>query len=180
METHTIPSPHPTHQLHPKTCHTPPLHTTTGTHPRKYNLNIYIANSKALTLLNPHSIQQSMNIALTQAYGYTVQTTLLDTNTTYACNIDITTSYADIPTPLQPHYTTTILNTKPHNRKWNPKDFVYTDGSQVKGNNTLGAGVVNPRTGHVTHVEIKSQNEKHTINRAELAAITTALRTENT
>ena len=97
-----------------------------------------------------------MNIALTQAYGYTVQTTLLDTNPTYALNIDNTTSYTNIPTPAQPHYTNTILYTKPHNRKWNPKDFVYTDGSQVKGNNTLGAGVVNPRTEHVTHIEIKS------------------------
>jgi ribonuclease HI len=73
-----------------------------------------------------------------------------------------------------------ILHTKPHNRKWNPKNFVYTDGSQVKGNNTLGAGVVNPRKEHITKVEIKSQKERHTIDRAELAAITTALRTENT
>jgi hypothetical protein len=121
-----------------------------------------------------------MNIALTQAYGYTVQTTLLDTNTIDACYIDSTTAYIDIPTPIQPHYTTTILNTIPHNRKWNPKDFVYTDGSQIKGNNTLGAGVVNPRTEQVTYIEIKFQNERHTINRAELAAITTALRTENT
>jgi ribonuclease HI len=40
--------------------------------------------------------------------------------------------------------------------------------------------VVNLRTGHVTHIAIKSQKEKHTINRAELAAITTALRTDNT
>jgi ribonuclease HI len=29
------------------------------------------------------------------------------------------------------------------------------------------------------NIEIKSQKERHTINRAELAAITTALRTEN-
>jgi ribonuclease HI len=120
-----------------------------------------------------------MNIALTQAYGYTVQTTLLDTNTTDACKIDNTTSYTYTPTPVQPHCTTTTLNTKPHNRKCNPKDFVYTDGSQVKGNNTLRAGVVNPRIEQATHIEIKSQNERRTINRAELAAITTALRTEN-
>ena len=53
----------------------------------------------------------------------------------------------------------TILNTKTHNRKWNPKDFVYTNGSQVKGNNTLEADVVDPRTAHVTHIEIKSQKK---------------------
>ena len=121
-----------------------------------------------------------MNTTLTQAYGHKVQTTLIDTNTIDALDIDNNTSYKDIPTPIQTHHTTTILNTKPHNRKWNPTDFVYTDGSQVKGNNTLGAGVVNPQKYHVAHIEIKSQKERHTINRAELAAITTALRMENT
>jgi hypothetical protein len=75
---------------------------------------------------------------------------------------------------MQAHQTTTILYNKPHNRKWNPKDFVYKDGSQVQGNNTLGAEVVSPRTQTITHIEIKSQKERHTINRADLAAITVA------
>jgi ribonuclease HI len=39
----------------------------------------------------------------------------------------------------------------------------------------LGASIVNPRTHTTTHIEIKSQPERHTINRAELAAITLAL-----
>jgi hypothetical protein len=95
-------------------------------------------------------------------------------------SIDINTSYKDIPTPIQTRQTTTILNTKPHNKKWNPKDFAHTDGSQVKGNDTLGAGVVNPRTQHVTHIDIKSLKERHTINIAELAVITLALRRKNT
>jgi hypothetical protein len=86
-----------------------------------------------------------MNKTRTQAYGYTVQTTLIDTTTLDASNIDSNTSYKDTPTPIQTHQTTTILYTKPHNRKWNPKDFVYAYGSQVKDNNTLGAGVINPR-----------------------------------
>ena len=109
-----------------------------------------------------------------------MQTTLIGTNTIDALNIDNNTSYKDIPTPIQTRHTTTILNTEPHSRSWNPKDFFYTNGSQVKGNNTLGAGVVSPRTKHVTHIDIKSQKERHTINRADLAAITTALRMENT
>ena len=113
-------------------------------------------------------------------YGYSVQTTQIETNTIDATNIDSNTTYKDIPTPIQAHHTTTILNTKPRNRKWDPKDFVYTDGSQVKGNNILGAGVFNPRTQHVTHTDIKSQKERHGINRAELAAITMALRMKNT
>ena len=86
-----------------------------------------------------------MNIALTQAYGHIMQITLIDTNTIDALNIANNTSYKDILTLIQIHRTTTILNTKPHSKKWNPKDFIYTEGSQVKGNNTLGAGVVNPR-----------------------------------
>ena len=121
-----------------------------------------------------------MNTALTKAYCYTVQTTLIDTTTLDATNIDSSTSYKDIPTSIQTHQTNTIEYTKPHNRKWNPKDFVYTYGSQVKGNYTLGAGVVNPRTHTITYIDIKSQKERHTINKAELAAITTALKQENT
>ncbi len=105
LETHTIPNPQPTHQLHPQKSHTPPhTHTTIGTHPRKYNLNIYIvANLKARTLLEPHSIQHTMNSALTQAYGHAMQTTQIDTTTLDATNIDSNTSYKDIPTPIQTH-----------------------------------------------------------------------------
>jgi ribonuclease HI len=44
----------------------------------------------------------------------------------------------------------------------------------------LGAGVVNLRTNSITHINIKSQPERHTIDRAELAAIAMALKQENT
>ena len=120
-----------------------------------------------------------MNMALTQAYGYTVKTTLIDT-TILDAYIDISTSYKDTPTPIQTHQTTTILYTKPHNIKWNPKDFVYTNGSQVNGKTTLGAGVVNPRTHTITHIDIKSEKERQTINKAEQAIITATLKQENT
>jgi ribonuclease HI len=56
-----------------------------------------------------------------------------------------------------------------------PQRLVYTNGSQVKGNNTLGAGVINPGSQTTTHIDIKSRKGRHTINRAELAAITVAL-----
>jgi ribonuclease HI len=46
----------------------------------------------------------------------------------------------------------------------------------VKGNPIMGASIVNSRTQTTTHIEIKSQPERHTINRAELAAITLALK----
>ncbi len=45
----------------------------------------------------------------------------------------------------------------------------------VTSNPILGASITNPRTHSTTHIEIKSQPERHTINRAELAAITIAL-----
>ena len=40
--------------------------------------------------------------------------------------------------------------------------------------------MVNPRTNSITHIDIKSQPGRHTINRAELAAIAVALKQENT
>jgi ribonuclease HI len=40
--------------------------------------------------------------------------------------------------------------------------------------------VVNPRTNSITHIDIKSQSERHTIDRAELVAIAVALKKENT
>ena len=49
------------------------------------------------------------------------------------------------------------------------------NGSLVTCNPILRASIVNPRTQTTTHIEIKSQPERHTINRAELAAITLAL-----
>jgi ribonuclease HI len=50
----------------------------------------------------------------------------------------------------------------------------------VKENPTLGAGVTNPNTLIITHIDIKSQPERHTINRAELAAIAGTHKQENT
>ena len=39
--------------------------------------------------------------------------------------------------------------------------------------------MVNPRINSITHIDIKSQPERHTINRVELAAIAVALKQEN-
>ncbi len=44
----------------------------------------------------------------------------------------------------------------------------------------MGAGVFNPRTHTITQIDIKSQSERHTINRAEHATIIVALRHEIT
>ena len=53
------------------------------------------------------------------------------------------------------------------------------DGSQNAGNSTLGASIVNPHTQTTTHIEIKSQLERHTLNMAELSAIIAALHLDN-
>jgi ribonuclease HI len=49
------------------------------------------------------------------------------------------------------------------------------NGSQKAGNPTQGASVMNPHAQTTSNIEIKSQSERHTINKAELAAITVAL-----
>jgi len=81
--------------------------------------------------------------------------------------------------PYPPHPSKpTHIDTTPichFHAAWEPTDFIYTAGSQIKGNPTLGASVVDPKHNTTTHIEIKSQPERHTINRAELDAITTAL-----
>ncbi len=64
---------------------------------------------------------------------------------------------------------------RPYYAEWDPKEYVYKDGSLVTGNPTLGASIVDPGAQTTTHIQIKSQPERHTINRAELEAITIAL-----
>jgi ribonuclease HI len=81
--------------------------------------------------------------------------------------------------PYPPHPPTpSHIDTTPirhFHATWTPTGFIYTDGSQITGNPTLVASVVDPKHNTITHIEIKSQPERHTINRAELAAIATAL-----
>ena len=50
----------------------------------------------------------------------------------------------------------------------------------MKGNPTIGARVTNPNTLITIHIDIESQPKRHTVNRAELAAIAIALRQDNT
>jgi len=150
-------------------------------HPR-YNLHVYlVAKSKALSQLHATNIYiNAQTTFLTKEYGQRAQITKIDMTLLDAQIIDCSESYTSTPTPILSHYTTTILQTKTHNRRWNPCDFIDTDGSQVKGSPTLGAGVVNPKTNSITHIDIKSQPKRHTMNRAELAAIAVTIKQENT
>jgi hypothetical protein len=91
-------------------------------------------------------------------------------------HIDSHTTYTEqYPYSPYPPHTPIPLTPKQFRVAWDPKSFIYTDGSQKTGNHTLGAAIVNPRTGITFHIDIKSQEERHTINRAELSAITLAL-----
>jgi ribonuclease HI len=158
----------------------PHKHATQHHHHPKYNIHIYlVANSKALTRLDATNIHKTLNTSLTHEYGHITQTHKIDTTRLEKTNRDCCKSYTNTPTPTQPRPNTTILQTTQHKRRWNPRDFIYTEGSQVKGTHTLGARLVNPRTNTITHIDIKSQPERHTINRAELAAIAMALKQYN-
>ena len=66
---------------------------------------------------------------------------------------------------------------KTHNLKYNPNDMVYTDGSLKKESNSTGAGVYGILNGKEICLKIhpSKPGPVHTINRAELNAIHTAL-----
>ena len=142
----------------------------------KPKLNIYlIANEKALALLNHQHITNTLRLALTKLTGKTTPITL-NLKQKDPRHIDSHTTYTEqYPYTQNPQYTPLPLIYKKFHAAWDPKRFVYTDGSQKRGNPTLGAAIVNPETGITYHIESKSQEERHTINRAELAAITLAL-----
>jgi ribonuclease HI len=77
-----------------------------------------------------------------------------------------------MPTHL---HTTLACRISSFHAAWRLKYSIYTDGSQITVKPTLGASIVDPATHTTTRMEIKSQSERHTINRAVLMAITLAL-----
>ena len=115
-----------------------------------------VVNSKALTKLDATNIQDTLNKTLTYEYGQQIHTTIIDTTQKDVHAINNTKIYTENPAPVNSHTITRILDTKPHNREWNPQEFVYTYGSQIKSFPILRARVVNPRTNTTTHTEIKS------------------------
>jgi len=154
--------------------YTPPNDTQNA--PHKYRLNIYyVANEKALALLHPSSLNH-LRDTLTQTYGITHKFTPPILNKKDASHMNSRAAYTE---PYPPHpLTPPRIDTTPirhFHTTWTPTDFIYKHGSQIKGNPTLGASVVDPRKNTTTHMEIKSQPDRHIINRAELATITTAL-----
>jgi len=111
----------------------PHTHTKQQHNHSKYNLHVYlVAKSKALyyiSRLDATNIYNSLTTSLTQEYGKRSQTTKIDATLSDAHTIDSSKSYTNTTTPILPHTTTTILQTKTYSRRWNSRDFIYTDGS---------------------------------------------------
>jgi hypothetical protein len=141
-------------------------------------LNIYfVANEKVLRLLDPDYITHTLHETLSTILGRDTQPITLTLNLKDPAQLDNNQAYKE-PYPSIPMKT--APNNPPHIRPyhtaWNPKAYIYTDGPLVAGYPTLGASIVNPSSQTTTHIEVKSQPERHTKNRAELATITLALK----
>jgi ribonuclease HI len=150
---------------------------TTQNHTHNTRLNIYlVANEKALRLLNRDYIIHTLHETQSNLLGQNAQPITLNINLTDPTHLDSNQAYKDlypsIPSKIYPNDPPRI---RPYHGAWSPTDFIYPDESLVTCNPILGASIVNPKTHITTHIEIKSQPERHTINRVELAAITLAL-----
>jgi hypothetical protein len=75
--------------------------------------------------------------------------------------------------------TITTADTPPIPMPWipqfSPKEWVYTDGSDIKGQPRLGAAMVHIPTNTTIFIDAAGCEETHTIMRAEIVAIHTAL-----
>jgi len=142
--------------------------------PHIKNLDIYlVANEKALGLLNRAHIVINLRDTINGLFDINLKTIPLDLSKKYSPYLNSRHTYT---TPYSPPPATARQHPyKKFQEAWQATNFIYTDGSQIMGNPTLGASIVVPRTKTTTRIEIKSQPERQTINRAELAAITTAL-----
>jgi len=108
----------------------PHTHTEQQHNHSKYNMQVYlVVNSKAISQLDATNIHNTLTTTLTREYGQRAQITTNDTTLSDEQNIDSSKSYTNTPTPALPHDTTSILQTKLHDRRWNPREFIYTDGS---------------------------------------------------
>ena len=144
---------------------------------RNPKLNIYlVANEKALSTLDRPKILHTLRDAFTKLEGAKTPAISLNLTMKDPQHIDNSQSYT-YPYPETPTRTchNTIYPIGPFQAAWNPNNYIYTDGSQKRGNPTLGASIVNPSANTTTHIDVKSQPERHTINRAELTAITLTL-----
>ena len=131
---------------------------------------------KTLRLLNHHYITHTLHETLSKLLGQDTQLITLNINLNDPTHMDSSLAYKDpYPSISSRTYPIDPPQIRLYHAAWNPTDFIYTDRSLVTSNPTLGASIFNQKTHTTTHIGIKSQPERHTINRAELAAINIAL-----
>ena len=136
-----------------------------------------VANEKALSTLDQPKILHTLRESFTKLEGAKTPAISLNLTMKDPQHIDNSQSYTDpYPEPITRTRHITRYPIGPFRAAWNPNDYIYTDSSQKTGNPTLGASIVNPFTHTTTHIDVKSQPERHTINRAELTTNTITLR----
>jgi ribonuclease HI len=135
-----------------------------------------VAHEKAQTILDKPTILRTLGKAFARLDGDKQSAITLDLTIKDSQHIDIIQSYTDpYPETLLIKHHNTRYPIRPFQAAWNLNNYIYTDGSQKTGNLTLGAAIVNTATHTTTHIDVKSQPERQTINRAELTAITLTL-----
>jgi hypothetical protein len=110
-----------------------------------------------LALLNQSQIINTLQEALTKLIGKKPPPITLNLHKKDPKDIDSHNTYTEHhPYAQNPPHTPLQPSLKKFHAAWDPKSFIYTDGSQKTGKPTLRASIVNPITGITIHIEIKS------------------------
>ena len=67
------------------------------------------------------------------------------------------------------------MDIRPFVPKYDPKAYIYTDGSLITWQPVLGAAITYPMKNLTIKIKVLSDPIRHTINRADLAAIALTL-----
>ena len=167
----------PAHRVRAKPTSLP---TPAALHKDKEMTVYLVANSRALQALDLPTAATALEEAASDYYQTYIPVTTPSAQRPDGLEIASNTAYtlAGTEPAAPPPLTHTPLHIRPHFPLWNKAEFVYTDGSVITGQPTIGAGVVFPgvQEDRVIRIAVISDTERHTINRAELVAIIVALR----
>lgn len=144
---------------------------------KTYNINIYlVANPKALSIINVTQVVTQLAAGIREIYNTTPDHISIHTDRQDPKTLDCSKKYDEAPPPPPPlPHNLPPLKLYIHKPRWDPNAFIYTDGSLVIGNPTLGGAIIDPIQSTTTCIKVYSQDERHTISRGELAAIARAI-----
>ena len=165
----------------------PDAHTgdpTPTPHGTKWSTSAYlVANQKALNSFNKIHIYNEMSRALRRVAGHKASDISLSLQLPH--NADSYDPHHEgiqyhVPSKVQPHAPADDQRISPFTPddatfRYDPKQYLYTDGSKLLNSSILGAAVYYPQTDHTCHIRVWGDPIRNTINRAELAAIATAI-----